>query len=45
LERQQGGGSQVKVMSRADVAATAKASGKTEQQVIEAAQARGFTIQ
>jgi hypothetical protein len=45
LERQQGEGSQVKVMSRADVAATAKASGKTEQQVIEAAQARGFTIQ
>jgi len=33
-----------KVMSKADVAATAKASGKTEQQVIEQAQSQGYTI-
>lgn len=40
-----GGGNQAKVASRDDVAATAKASGKTEQQVIEALKARGYTIQ
>jgi hypothetical protein len=34
-----------KVMSRADVATTAKSSGKTEQQVIDAAKAQGYTIQ
>jgi hypothetical protein len=34
-----------KVMSLADVATTAKSSGKTEQQVIDAAKARGYTIQ
>jgi hypothetical protein len=46
LERQLiGGGNQVKVASRADIAATAKSSGKTEQQVIEAMKARGYTIQ
>lgn len=39
------GGNQVKVASRADVAATARSSGKTEQQVIEALKARGYTIQ
>jgi len=38
------GGGGDKVMSMADVAATAKSSGKTEQQVIEAAKARGYTI-
>jgi hypothetical protein len=38
-------GNQVKVASRADVAATAKSSGKTEQQVTEALRARGYTIQ
>jgi uncharacterized coiled-coil protein SlyX len=40
-----GGGSTAKTMSRADVVATAASSGKTEQQVIEAAKARGYTIQ
>lgn len=45
LERQMGGGASSKVMSRADVAATAKASGKTEKQVIDAATAQGYTIQ
>ena len=40
-----GGGSTAKIMSRADVAATAASSGKTEQQVIEAAKGRGYTIQ
>lgn len=47
LERQLvgGGGNQVKVASRADIAATAKSSGKTEQQVIDALKARGYTIQ
>jgi hypothetical protein len=44
LERQLMG-NQVKVASRADVAATAKSSGKTEQQVTEALRARGYTIQ
>ena len=34
-----------KTMSMADVKATAASSGKTEQQVIEAAKARGYTIQ
>jgi hypothetical protein len=34
-----------KVMSRADVAATARASNRTEQEVIDAAKSRGFTIQ
>lgn len=33
------------VMSMADVARTAKESGKTQQQVIDAARAKGFTIQ
>jgi hypothetical protein len=40
---QEGGPS--KMLSKADISATAKASGKTEQQVIEAAKARGYTIQ
>ena len=39
------GGSPSKVMTQADVLATARSSGKTPQQVIEAAKARGFTIQ
>jgi hypothetical protein len=34
-----------KVMTQADVLATAKSSGKTPQQVIEAAKARGYAIQ
>jgi hypothetical protein len=34
-----------KTMSMADVKATAASSGKTEQQVIEAAKSRGYTIQ
>ena len=34
-----------KIISMADVKTTAKSSGKTEQQVIEAAKARGYTIQ
>jgi hypothetical protein len=33
-----------KVMTQADVTATAKSSGKTEKQVIEAAKAQGYTI-
>ena len=44
LEEMAGMGEPAKVMSMADVAATAKSSGKTEQQVIEAAKARGYTI-
>lgn len=40
-----GGGNQAKVASRADVAATARSSGKTEQQVIQDLKARGYTIQ
>lgn len=40
-----GGSAAPKVMSQADVLATAKSSGKTPQQVIEAAKARGYTIQ
>lgn len=39
-----GAGNAGKVMTRDDVAATAKASGKTEQQVIDAAKAQGYTI-
>ena len=34
-----------KVMTMADVKATAASSGRTEQQVIDAAKARGYTIQ
>jgi hypothetical protein len=34
-----------KVMTQADVAATAKSTGKTEAQVIAAARAKGYTIQ
>jgi hypothetical protein len=41
----EGDGVAPKVMSQADVLATAKSSGKTPQQVIEAAKARGYTIQ
>lgn len=41
----EGDGGAPKVMSQADVLATAKSSGKTPQQVIEAAKARGYTIQ
>jgi hypothetical protein len=44
LEEMSGMGEPAKVMSMADVAATAKSSGKTEQQVIEAAKARGYSI-
>ena len=40
-----GAGGAQKVMTQADVLATAKSSGKTPQQVIEAARARGYTIQ
>ena len=39
-----GGGGGSKVMTQADVLATAKSSGKTPQQVIEAAKARGYEI-
>ena len=39
------GGNAGKVASRADVAATAKSSGKTEQQVMQDLKARGYTIQ
>jgi hypothetical protein len=39
-----GGGGESKVMTQADVLATAKSSGKTPQQVIEAAKARGYEI-
>jgi hypothetical protein len=42
---QEGEGGAPKVMTQADVLATAKSSGKTPQQVIDAAKARGFTIQ
>ena len=45
LEKQAGGANAGKVASRADVAATAKASGKTEQQVMQDLKARGYTIQ
>lgn len=48
LEKQKGGGQSPqagKVASRADVAATAKSSGKTEQQVTQDLKARGYTIQ
>jgi hypothetical protein len=41
----EGEGGAPKVMTQADVLATAKSSGKTPQQVIDAAKARGFTIQ
>lgn len=41
----EGDGGASKIMSQADVLATAKSSGKTPQQVIEAAKARGYTIQ
>ena len=44
LEEMSGMGEPAKVMSMADVAATAKSSGKTEQQVIAAAKAQGYTI-
>lgn len=40
-----GGANAGKVASKADVAATAKASGKTEQQVTQDLKARGYTIQ
>ena len=40
-----GGSAAPKIMSQADVLATARSSGKTPQQVIEAAKARGYTIQ
>ena len=46
LERQLiGGRNQVKVASRDDIAATARSSGLTEQQVTEGLKARGYTIQ
>lgn len=41
----EGEGGAPKVMTQADVLATARSSGKTPQQVIEAAKARGYTIQ
>jgi hypothetical protein len=44
IEGGAGGGSAPKVMTQADVLATAKSSGKTPQQVIEAAKARGYEI-
>jgi hypothetical protein len=40
-----GGANQAKVASRADIATTAKSTGKTEQQVTEDLKARGYTIQ
>jgi hypothetical protein len=40
-----GGNSAPKVMSMADVRETAKKSGRTEQQVIDAAKSKGYTIQ
>jgi hypothetical protein len=42
--KQESGGGTPKVMTQADVLATAKSSGKTPQQVIEAAKARGYEI-